>query len=370
MLPLRFCLPVVLLLLTACDSNEVPIPDPVPEDSVVAGVNLNRLLAAPSTAERDAVEAALRQRAEAVVPQGFAVEATFGDGAATVEVVSFTTPAPPGTGRLYGAVRLPDTPPGSPERFPVLVVIPEGEGDVGADDFLTAGPFADLGEAFVQVLLAPPGTTLRAGGTAYASEPLPDAAPVLYDFEVDLTRALLGAVLDAHAGDVDPERVGAAGFGRGGTVALLLATRPAGPAYDVAPRAVAALAPFTDYAAPSFRSVVRGVLLDQTTAFPGADDLAARYLVPLRELALPMEDVREALLRRSPLYFAGALPDLFLRHGTADLTIGSDHTARLADAAPGEVNIELLNDVGHDELLADENVQRALATYLLDRLGN
>ena len=370
MSPLRFCLPLVLLLLAACDSNEVPIPDPVPEDSVVAGVNLNRLLAAPTSAEREAVAAALGQRAEAVVPQGFAVEATFGDGAATVEVVSFTTPAPAEAGRLYGAVRLPATPPGSPARLPVLVVVPDGDGDVGAEDFLAAGSFAELGEAFVQVVLAPPGATLRAGGTAYASEPLPDAAPVLYDYEVDLARALLAAVLDAHAGAVDRERIGTVGFGRGGTVALLLAARPDGPAYDFAPRAVAALAPFTDYAAPSFRSVVRNVLLDRTTMFPGADDLAARYLVPLRELELPMEDVREALLRRSPRYFADALPDLFLRHGTADLTIGSDHSARLADAAPAEVNIELLPDVGHEELLADENVQRALATYLLDRLGD
>lgn len=361
---------LLLLLLAACDSNEVPIPDPVPEDSVVAGVNLNRLLAAPSPAERDAVETALRQRAEAVEPQGFVVEATLDDGAATVEVVSFTTAAPAGAGRLYGAVRLPDAPPGSSERFPVLVVVPDGEGDVEAADFLTAGPFTDLGESFAQVLLAPPGATLRAGGTTYPSEPLPDAAPVLYDYEVDLTRALLAAVLDAHAGDVDSERIGAAGFGRGGTVALLLAARPDGPAYDFDIQVVAALAPFTDYAAPSFRSVVRGLLLDHSPTFPGADDLAAHYLVPLRELALPMEDVREALLRRSPLYFADALPDLFLRHGTADLTIGSDHSARLADAAPAEVNIELFPDLGHDELLADENAQRALVTYLLDRLGD
>lgn len=369
-MPFRLCLLLTSLLLAACDSNEVSIPDPVPEDSVVAGVNLDTLLAEPTAAERSAVLDELGQRAEAVVPQDFEVEATFSDGEASVRVVSFTTPSPSGAGRFYGALRIPEMPPGSPARRPVLAVIPAGEGDVHADDFLTSGPFTDLGEDFVQVLFAPPGASLHADGAEYASEPLSEAFTSLYDYEVDLTRALLDAALDEHAGDVDPERIGYVGFGRGGTVALLLATRPDSPAYDFAPQTVVALAPFTDYAAPSFRAVVRDLLLDRASAFPGSADLAERYLLPLREVELPMEDVREALIRRSPVYSADALPALYLRHGTADLVIGSDHSARLADAAPGDLNVELFPEFGHDDLLADEGVQHSLATYLLDRLGD
>ena len=272
---LRFSLLLVLLLLAACDSADVPIPDPVPVDPVVAGVNLDTLLAAPTAAERSAVLTELGQRAEAVVPEDFAVVTTSGGSGPRVQVVSFTSPFPAGVGRLYGAIRVPARPPGSHERLPVLVVVPEGEGDVSTAGFLTDGPYAELGEAFIQVLLAPPGASLHAGSTAYESEPLPEAFTSLYDYEVDLTRALLKAALGEHVAVADAERIGYAGFGRGGTVALLLAARPASPTYPFDPVAVAAVAPFTDYAAPSFRNVVSRLLRDQSPPFPGSADLAA-----------------------------------------------------------------------------------------------
>lgn len=359
-----------LFLFAACDSAEVPIPEPVPVDSVVAGVNLNALLATPTGPERSRVQETLGQRAETIVPLDPQRTTGFGDGNASVEVISFTTPFQGSVGRAYGAIRIPSAPPGTQPDLPVLLVIPDGEGDVSTTDFLTTGPHTELGEVFAQVLLAPPGHTLRANGTTYASEqlPVPEVSPVLYDFEVDFARAMLKAALTRHEDTVDPQRIGYVGFGRGGSVALLTASRPAGSTYTFAPQTVAAIAPFTDFTAPSFRNVVRLLLQDRQPDFPGSDALAERFLHPLREGNLSMGEVREALLRRSPIFFAGGLPALYLRHGADDFVIGSDHSARLADVTGG-TNIEIIPEAGHTSVLFDENVQRNLATYLLNRLG-
>lgn len=356
------------LLWAACDTADPAGPSPDPVSPVVAGVDLDRLLAPPTEVERGAAADMLAERARTVVPEDVRLEATLSDGGATIEVLSFTTPV--AAGRLHGAVRLPATPPGSQALLPVLVVIPSDEEAVALGAFLAEGAFAELGETFVQALFIPPGTALAVGDTAYTSAPLPAALPALYDYEVDLTRAFLKSAIERHEDDLDTERMGYVGLGRGGTVALLLATRPASPSYSFAPAAVAALAPFTDYAAPSFRPVVRDLLLDRPSPFPGADDLAARYLHPLRDLLLPMEDVREALLRRSPLYVADALPDVFLLHGTDDFVIGSDHSARLVERVRDRATFEFLPETGHDALFANPAAQFALASYLLRRLGD
>lgn len=365
-LPLFFL--AALLGLAACDSAPLPAPSPEPEPPIVAGVDLDRLLAPPTPAEHKAVADTFAARAQALVPEDVRLEATRSDGEATLEVLSFSVPG--GTGRFYGAVHLPATPPGSQERLPLLVVVPSEEDAVRPDDFLTERAFAGVGDAFVQVLFAPPGRALAVGETTYTSAALPASLPALYDYEVDLTRAFLKTVFDRHEDELDDERIGAVGFGRGGTVALLLAARPASAVYPFAPAAVAALAPFTDYAAPSFRTVVRDLLLDRPSPFPGAEDLATRYLRPLRDRLLPVEDVREALLRRSPLYFSDALPDVLLLHGSADAVIGSDHTARLVDHVRSRATFDFLSEVGHDALFEDPVAQSVLASYLLNRLGD
>lgn len=360
-------LPLLLLafLLVSCDSAETPTPTPDPPSPIVAGVDLDVLLAPPTSADLQAITNNLAERAENVVLLSTQLEEVHRYEGATLRVLSFGAAYPGGLGRMYGAVRVPD----ADGPVPVLVVVPDGEGDVSLDDFLTSGAFTTVGETFAQVVFVPPGSALRIGGATYTGGPFQGPAHVLSDFEVDLTRAFLRTLLVSSGSPLDAQRVGYVGFGRGGSVALLMATRPALPNASFAPRVVAALAPFTDYTAPSFRNVVRRLLLDQLTEFPGGEDLARRVLHPLRDGERSMGDARRDLLRRSPIFWAGALPSLYLRHGADDFVIGSDHSARLADAVP-TANIEIFPEVGHSALLYDENVRRNLATYLMDRLGD
>lgn len=361
-------LPLLLLalLLASCDSTETTTPPPPePESPIVAGVDLDVLLAPPTSADLQAITNNLAERAEDVVLLSTQFEEAHRYGGATLRVFSFGTAYPGGLGRMYGAVWVPD----AEGPVPVLVVVPDGDGDVSLDDFLTSGPFTTVGETFAQVVFVPPGSALRIGGATYTGGPFQGPAHVLSDFEVDLTRAFLRDLLAPSGSPLDAGRIGYVGFGRGGSVALLMATRPALPNASFAPRVVAALAPFTDYTAPSFRNVVRRLLLDQQPEFPGSEDLAKRVLHPLRDGERSMGDARRDLLRRSPIFWAGALPSLYLRHGADDFVIGSDHSARLADAVP-TVNIEIFPEMGHSALLYDENVRRNLANHLMDRLGN
>lgn len=364
---------LALLALAACDSGDpADLPTPPSGDEIVAGVNLTDLLdARPTSEERTAVAAEWAARAATVEPVAFRVESETAQEGATVRVVSFGVagldPALAEAGSFFGALRIPDRPPGEPGNPPLVVVFPEQADDAASlDDFLTDGPYAPLGEAFVQVLIALPGAQLQVGGTTYASRVLPETLPAFLDYEIDLARALLLAALP----EADAERLGAVGFGIGAARALLLAERPVSPLYPFALRAVADLAGFTDFRAPSFRDVVRRVLRDEPTAFPGADALAALVLVPLRERILPLEDARRALLLRSPVYFAAGLPQVFIRHGEVDIVIGDDHSARLIGEVRARANFEILPDAGHEEVFADFGVQQALARFLQETVAD
>ena len=356
------------LALFGCDSDSTPPPPPSgDDDSIVAGVDLDVLLAPPTSEERNQAAVDFATRALSVLPEDVTTESEQDVDGATLRVISYAAPSV-GTGRFYGLVRLPDRPPGSQLHLPVLVVAPDGSGPVRPSSLFTEGPFAPLGDASIQIMPVAPGRTLEFGDATYTSSTLPDAFFAPFDYEVDLARALVKLVLDDPANRADAERIGAVGAGRGGTVALHLAARPASPAYDFDVRAVAALGPFTDYAAPSFRNTVRRLLLDESVPFPAADAIAARYLLPLRDRMLPLEDVREALVRWSPRYFADALPETLLRHAKPDIVIGTDHSERLSVMLSGRVNFVALEDTRHDLLLEDARVQATLVSFLFDQV--
>ncbi|MDX1532529.1 MAG: hypothetical protein R3362_13450, partial [Rhodothermales bacterium] len=245
------------------------------------------------------------------------------------------------------------------------VVFASGTDGVGAADFLTGGAYEALAGQAVQVILAPPGESLRAAGRTVTSRPLPAGLGAVYDYEVDVARALLRAVLNAEP-RADAGRVAAVGFGRGATDALLLAERPTSSLYPFTVRAAAALAGFTDYTARPFREVLRNLLLDRPTVFPGGEALAEAVLDPLREGVLPLEDARLALLRRSPAYFTDALPPLFLRHSTSDAVVSSTHADLLLDRIDDldRVDYEPVSGVSHEGLFARPEVQQALALFL------
>lgn len=339
-------------------------PPPPPPSPIVAGVNLDTLLSPPTADERTLINAELTQRSQAVVPEGFRIESQNSGEDATVQVVSFTSPFPAGLGRCYGAVRIPPIPSGSAKRLPILLVIPAGEGSVSTAQFLTTGPYTQLGEAFIQVIFAAPGATLRNGSREFDSSPMPGSFFSLYDYEVDLVRALMQSVLDSQSDIVDLSRIGYVGFGRGGTVAFLLASRPLSSAYPFQAKSIAALAPFADYTAPSFRNVVRRVLLDQRPQFPGIESIAERYIRPLRDRERPRADVREAFLRWSPVFDAPSVSSVFLRHGEGDIVIGSDHSDRLASVLSGE-NYLSVTEQTHEGLFEDQGVRRSVANFLL-----
>lgn len=371
---MRLLVPLVLtasFAFAACDSSAptAPPPSPTPVDDIVEGVDLDPLLAPPTAEERAEVSLDFAERGRDLVPVDTRTEATSRVEGGTLHILSFAIPDLAGAARFYGIARLPELPPGSALRLPVLALAPADASAFGSDDFLTTGAYATLGESFVQVLAIPPGGTFQTTRATYRSADLPAAFLSVYDYEVDLARAALKAALAVHADTVDPARIGYVGFGRGATVMLLMATRPGTPAYPFAPLAVAALAPFTDYAAPSFRSVVRSILRDGSPRFPGSAALGERVLHPLRDRALPLPDAREVLLRIAPLYAADRLPSVFLRHGANDNVIDSDHTERLISLVRDRASSEILPNLTHRTLFEDLEVQQSLARYLTDEVA-
>jgi hypothetical protein len=293
-------LPLALVLLPACDGG-----DDAPE-----GLDYDRLFAAPTATEVDAVAAEWAARTNPV--RDAAVVDTADVDGATLYVVAHTQTGPDGADFThYGLVRVPD----GAAALPVLVYHHGGDDGLSASGFLgVVDLFPDLAAQTVQVAPVYRSEPLVAdvkglGGTYTAG-----GAPSPWDYDVDDAIGLLNAAFSLFPGESDAERVAALGISRGGNTALLHAVR------DDRVDAV------TDYFGPAdfFNFVARFLAFElaqgdpDVLGLPGAEYLTEEVLDPLAEGALSYEEARLELVRRSPGLFGERLPDTQLHHHVED----------------------------------------------------
>lgn len=322
--------------LAACDSTaptDPPGVGPPPGHLVAGGVDLTRLLAAPTDAERLAVRAdwdARRPEARRVEVVG---PATMSDGAQLYLVSHDVVGGPGAAGRHAGLVRVP----AGAQSVPVLVVHHGGDGGILAvgDDPNTAvsamaQAFPALFATTVQVFPAYRGEAVApAPFAALGGARTSGGTPSVWDYDADDAMALLSAVLadPAFDGLVDGDRAGALGFDRGAATALLQAARD--PRLDAV----------TAYYGPTDAFGAAGQALAETllgpdrearrTAIgrPGAGALSDGVLAPLQgpggtyNGGADYAAARLALLRRSPAAFAGLLRNVQVVHHRRDAVV-------------------------------------------------
>ncbi len=294
-----------------------------PNDDIVEGVNLAELFARPTSAEIAIVDAdwAGRDPAAQAVEVVVTRPVTLGVTPTTLQIVSHLVDG----ARHYGAVLAPDGKPAA--SLPLLIYTHGGDGGIDIDDLLPLLPFVLGGLQDDFVLLAPSfrSETLVFEGTAYPSA----GTPSPWDRDVDDALALLNVALTGMAPAADPDRIGVLGFSRGAAVALLMAIRD--PRIDLV---VEFFGP-TDFFSPFARGVFEEALRGNPRDLPGLDALDAQFIQPLKRGALSIAEVRLAMLRRSPVYFADRLPDLQVHHGTEDDVVPVSEAERLIEALLG-----------------------------------
>ncbi len=126
------------------------------------------------------------------------------------------------------------------------------------------------------------------------------------------------------------------GLSRGGDVALLMAIRDAR-----IERVLDFFGP-TDFLGPYVQQVVEDALRGTDRALPGFDVLNARFIQPLKAGDVLLPQMRQELLRRSPVYFADRLPAVQVQHGTADAIVDVSQSRRLAAVMQGRADFEYL----------------------------
>lgn len=358
----RRCLVLAVLLagLGACGeaplvSDCVPSVDPtceppLPEDEVVAGVNLTTLFALPSRTEVDAAFVS--------------ISATDGTSATLTPLTTgqdrqFTLALDRGGERVLTAlVRVPG-PAAEQTRLRTVVILTDGTDGASQADLLTDTGFAALPGRAVQVVVAYRGEALSVNGTTLPSTL--DSDP--YRADVADLRALLAAL--SQIPRVDPDRIGVLGVGRGGTVGLLTALQ------DERVRAVVTLGAPTDLFRTSFRAEARDRLLGVSPAdpYPALDALAAPVL-QLRDGEIARDQARLGLLALSPARLTAArpLPAVLALHAAGDRVVGDDQLVSLRDAlspSPGTPQITtLVDDATHETLLGVPVVQGQIAAFI------
>jgi hypothetical protein len=272
---------------------------------------LDALFAPPTSAEIAAVRAEWRER-DAAGDWRVESERTARDGRRTL-VVSHTV----GGNRHFGAVRIPAAPAGL--RLPVLVIAHGGDRGATAHQFFREGPIAG---GWIQVVPSFRSERLVLGLRRWHRS---EGTPSPWDRDVDDAMALLDGVL-AHLPEAHGERVAVLGRSRGGGVALLMGVRD---------RRVDAVVDFfgpTDFFIPPVRRLAERAVRTRLPRVPGAGFLADSVLFALRDGRIPLERARLELLRRSPAWFADALPPLQIHHGSEDAKVPVAHGDRLAES--------------------------------------
>ncbi len=359
------------LALAACDSGTAPPPD-LPRDEVVAGVNLTRLFDAPTSAEIASVRAEFAERdrtraARYAVTLDSTLAATDG---AEAHVYALRERASNGV-LAYGVVRLPLRTPGDVVRRPLLLVLPEDaladDGPADAEAAVTTLPVEpSRREEYVYAVLAWRGRPLTVGGHTFRSPADPAAA---YDLDPDDALALLDFVrAPGREPLVDPGRVGAFGYGRGGGAALLVASRTgAADLFDLVVELAGPTDFFLDGVRADVRAYLRGAGLGRLPAF---GDVVATVIEPLRADTSRYDEARLALLRRSPRYFVEPPPYVIAAHGVLDSVVPVAHgDALLAIVGTTEALYLRQDEADHRSLPTDAEVVSTVTTQLRTRLG-
>lgn len=349
----RAALPAAALALTlaACDT------EPTVYGEEVGGVNVTQLFAAPTDAEKLLITTSWQARVPGLALRDTATYRTFGYTAAgsaqgpfinyRVYIVSHSVPSGDGSTFIkhYGAIMVPSEllVPGNTTKAAVMVYNHGGDKGVSVAE---AGLFASLltpgttakkpiiwvapsfrSEALSWAPNGVPGTTVTASETVTSG-----GLPSPWDYDVDDALSLLNVTLAKFPTHVDASKIGVMGVSRGGNVALQMGIRD-----DRVTRVLDIFGP-TDFLSEWVQGITRRALGGETVALPGFDALNAGLIQPLKNGARTIPEVRNQIIRRSPVYFTDKLTEpVQIQHGTADQTVlvsESDVLARALGATP------------------------------------
>lgn len=355
---------LLLVALPACDSGGDE-DDGETGDLIFAGINFDRLYAAPTAAETDAVRADWAGRTPDA--QNVSIVSTASFDGATVYVVTHTMDEGPGAPLThYGLVRVPD---GLDGEAPILVVHHGGDDGVGAATSARDGSantsvqamavaFPTLFAQTVQVMPTYRSEDLRLDGSGLdcgdgSTTCTSGGTPSPWDYDVDDSMALLSSILtlDELEGRVDADRVGALGYSRGGNTAALHAIRD---------RRVDAVTDYygpTDYFNPvisgvqsrdGFNGLTVGLLFGNATvlSLPGAQYLLAEVFQPLRNADgsynanADYDGARLEVVRRSASLFVSDLPPFQVHHHRLDgvVPVGFSQAFQARAGGQGQFN--------------------------------
>lgn len=360
---------LIALILMACDSSPVDTYSPPPPsgDEIVEGINLTELFAEPTASEQAAVRAEWEERDRTRTSRYRFSFVTEVEGTSNEAFRVYVAEDPDTKSALfYGLVRLPARASGDVARRPLVLVLPDDEELVDTARLTSAAlPIRSTErEDYVLALLAYRGQTLRVGETNYLAST--DASP--YDMDVDDALAFadylrsLGLVIL-----VDENRLGLLGLGRGGSTALLAASRP--NPFDL----IIDLAGPTDLFLSLFRIRVRTLLRGGTGgSFPAIGVLNEQIVTPLREGSLSLAEARLAMLARSPRYFLSPPPYTIAIHGELDFDVPVEHSRRLDVLIGNELGGLYLEapEADHETLALDSEVVSLVSSQLSTRLGS
>ncbi len=313
-----------------CASVDVPATAPrgffrvVPRPSrIVTGINLDELFSPPCPDELAAVLADWAARDTA--PHNVALQGPWSDGTgARLYILRHKLDG--GAVTHYGAVRIPPGTPG--QKFPVYMICHGGQGGGSDADF---GSTAPLGN-YIQVVPSYRSEPLVIKQGPYAGTYTSTGLPSVQDRDADDALALLNCALQAFS-ECNTARIAIQGTSRGANVALRCALRRPG------------LRGVVDFfGATDFMASYQEDAFESSLTVPGwlAPNIEIRknienVLDPLVAGSLTMAQARLLLIRQSPLYFAGSLPDCLVQHGDADPVVYVDNSRKLRDtltAAP------------------------------------
>ncbi len=324
------------------------------ESETVGGVNFDALFATPTAAEINAVKADWASRvypAENVQVE-FSEAITLGSSPGIIRIVSHVV----GGVKHYGAVISAD---GLASRqAPILVYSHGGDSGVSIDQEvqLVLSFFPDIADQFVYVIPSFRNETISYKNTNWRS----DGPPSPWDRDVDDAFSLITVAQQLERG-ADPSRIGVLGFSRGAGVGMLMAARS-----DEVDAVLDFFGP-TDFFGPFVQDVTRQILNGSPPNLPGLDYLADEFLLPLQADQISLEEVRDAMVRRSAVLFADRIDRLQIHHGTADtvVPVSQAHSmiAAMQDAGktPQQFQAYLYEGGAHNPLTLEGSLERAKA---------
>lgn len=303
------------LMLSTCSKSPTGVENST--DRIVAGVNFTQLFVPPTSEEINAIQNEWANRD--VSAQNYqlieSLQVFLGPTPATLRVVSHTVDG----FRHYGAILSPNG--ALPNSLPVIIYTHGGDNGLSLRqlDLQLISAFIDtLADNFIFVVPSFRSEPLRTETNSYLSE----GDPSPWDRDVDDALALLDVALE-NTPEADPSRIGIMGFSRGATVGMLMAIRD--PRIDLVIEYFGPTDFFGEFAQTVFEEALSGHLRD----LPGLDYLNVSLIQPLKNGQLTIQDARQEILRRSPVYFAAALPQLQVHHGTADAIVPVTEAERL-----------------------------------------